>query len=502
MPIDSETRHLRNKQVGMLMRAYRHAHTREGTNRRLSQSGLLDLMGQVDPEYLSRHDHSTVARWESGARHPTRERLVVFGRALDLAPTEIDGLLLLAGLDTDSARDPIADVQAGGGEGPVLEDVPELPAPEEDEKAPDTFSIRHALRYSWSRFVLPGSCVALAGYFMATLGWNSSVILAMYVGVTLCALLAQGLWRLRRSDDVADLLFVTVFFLLSIHLLRAPLTRLDIYGLYSLGGFAGTSIPFTLSLIMNLLVATVAGLMFILLRRWQYSDPSGRKSVYIRATWIVVPPIAFVYAFILVFSNVGIWIFGLILLTLSAGAFITLMILRDDDVNIGDWDRKFLLCTTVAVVIVLSVIGLATILLAWMQPSSYPDGQGLFYPSDLDFDALGYSPDEFGTRSTLSVIWACVATFVYMVIVIAGKLIVTLYRLGGGDSSVAASAAAVAPGDAILLQRTRKRSRLYLRHWRGLVSVLGRLRLRGTRIRSPSGEVRRGRYSQRRTVGS
>ena len=78
------------------------------------------------------------------------------------------------------------------------------------------------------------------------------------------------------------------------------------------------------------------------------------------------------------------------------------MILRDDDVSIGDWDRKFLLCTTVAVVIVLSVIGLATILVAWMQPSSYPDGQGLFYPSDLDFDALGYSPDEFGTRSTLS----------------------------------------------------------------------------------------------------
>ena len=101
---------------------------------------------------------------------------------------------------------------------------------------------------------------------------------------------------MRRSDHVADLLFVTVFFLLSIHLLRAPLTRLDIYGLYNLGGFAGTSIPFTLSLIMNLLVATVAGLMFILLRRWQYSDPSGRKSVYSRATWIVVPPIAFVYA--------------------------------------------------------------------------------------------------------------------------------------------------------------------------------------------------------------
>ena len=363
----------------------------------------------------------------------------------------------------------------------------ERPAPEEDKAAPVASPVRHSLRYALSRFVLPGLGVALAGYFMATLGWNSSVILAIYVGVALCALLTLGFWRLRRSDDIADLLFVTVFFLLSIHLLHAPLTRMDIYGLYEFGGLAGTSIPFTLSLIMNLLVATIAGLMFVLLRRWQYSDPSKRKSVYSRAAWIVVPPIAFVYAFILVFSNVGIWIFGLILLTLSAGAFITLVILRDDDVSVGDWDRKFLLCTTVAVVIVLSVIGLATILVGWMQPSSYPDGQGLFYPPDLDFDALGYSPSEYGTRSTLSVIWASVATFAYMVIVIAGKLIVTIYRLDGGGSSVAASAAAVATGSATHLQRTRIRSRLDLRHCAGLLSAFGILRLRGGRIRSPSG---------------
>ena len=486
MSKDPETRQLRNKQLGMLMRAYRHAHTREDTGRRLSQSGLLDLMGQVDPEYLNRHDHSTVARWESGARPPSMERLVVFGQALDLAPAEIDGLLLLADLDTDSAIPSTTYEQADAYEEPVSADVPELPALEMNEAAPDASPVRHALRYVLSRFVLPSLCISLAGYFIATLGSNSSVVLAIYVGVALSALLAQGFWRLRRSDDIGDLLFVTVFFLLSIHLMRAPLTRLDIYGLYNLGGLVGTSIPLTLSLIMNLLVATVAGLMFTLLRRWQYSDPSDRRSVHSRAAWIVVPPIAFVYAFILVFSNVGIWIFGLILLTLSAGAFVTLMVLRDDDVSIGDWDRKFLLCTTVAIVLFLSVISLATILVAWVQPSSYPDGQGLFYPSDLDFDALGYSPDEFGTRSTLSVIWVFLATFAYMAIAIAGKLIVTIYRLDGGDSSMAASAAAAVPSDAILLQRARRRSRLYLRHWDGLLSILGIHRLRGGRIRSPS----------------
>ncbi len=505
MAKDSETRRLRYKQVGMLMRAYRHAYTREGTNRRLSQSGLLDLMGQVDPEYLDRHDHSTVARWESGARRPTRERLVVFGQALDLAPAEIDGLLRLAGLDTDFATPETAYEhyeQADADEEPVLANVAERSALEEDEAAPDAFRGRHALRYALSRFVLPSLCISLAGYFIATLGWNSSVTLALYAVVALSALLALGFWRLRRSDDLADLLFVTVFFLLSIHVLNAPLTRMDIYGLYNLGGLAGTSIPFTLSLIMNLLVATVAGLMFVLLRRWQYSDPSARRSVYSRAAWIVLPPIAFVYAFILAFANVGIWILGLVLLVPLAGAFITLVVLRDREVSIGEWDRKFLLCTTVAVVIVLSVIGLATILLAWMQPIQYPEGQGLFYPQDLDFDTLGYSASEHGKRSMMAVIWILLATFAYMVIVIAGKLIVTIYRLDGGDSSLAASAAAVATGNGTILQRTRRRSRLDLHHWAGLLSVPGILRLRGGRIRSPSGWVRRSRFRRRRTVGA
>ena len=56
------------------------------------------------------------------------------------------------------------------------------------------------MRYAFSRFLLPASCVALAGYFLASLGWNSSFMLAVYVGVALCALTAQAFVRLRRSE--------------------------------------------------------------------------------------------------------------------------------------------------------------------------------------------------------------------------------------------------------------------------------------------------------------
>ena len=173
------------------MRAYRHAHTREGTNRRLSQGGLLDLMGQVDPEYLSRHDHSTVARWESGARHPTMERLVVFGRALDLAPTEIDGLLLLAGLDTDSARDPIADEQAGGGEGQCWKMCLNSQRQRRTQRHPTPFLFATRCATPGPGSYCPVRASPLPDTSWRHWAWNSSVILAMYVGVTLCALLAQ-----------------------------------------------------------------------------------------------------------------------------------------------------------------------------------------------------------------------------------------------------------------------------------------------------------------------
>ena len=424
----------------MLMQAYRRAYSANGEAKRLSQEGLLLLMGEADSRYLDSYDRSTVARWESGDIGPNRKRLEVFGRALDLLPAEIEGLIRLAGLGPDdsgaTAETQHLAEQANAQKGPsvgTLEDT----VPRETATTPGGYDSQsyagYAMRYALSRFLLPGSCVALVGYFLASLGWNSSFMLAVYVGVAICALTAQGFLRLRRSDDLGELLFVTVFFQLSIHLLHAPLTGMDAYGLYSLGDFAGTSIPFTLSLIANLLVAMVAGLMFDFLRRWQYSGPAGGKSVYSRAAWIVLPPIAFVYAFLLAFSNVGFWIVGLGLFTLLAGVFTTLVILRDKDVSISEWDRKFLLCTAVAVTIVLSALGLAAILATYMQPSLYSvSDQGLFYSWEVDFDALGYSADEYFERSRLGVVWASLTTLAYMVVVIGGKLIVTIYRLDGG----------------------------------------------------------------------
>ena len=45
MTIDPESRRLRAKQVGMLMQAYRRAYSANGEGKRLSQEGLLNLIG-------------------------------------------------------------------------------------------------------------------------------------------------------------------------------------------------------------------------------------------------------------------------------------------------------------------------------------------------------------------------------------------------------------------------------------------------------------------------
>ena len=463
----------------MLMRAYRQTYSLQDGTRRLSQNGLLDLMAQVDSSFSGRYDHSAVARWESGAIRPTRERLEVFGLALDLSAAEIDGLVSLAGLDAvssvgDETQDLFDPVNAGH---TPSTNAPERLIPNGSAVGPDgdDFSsyFRYAIRYAGSRFLLPGACVALVGYFLALLSWNSSFTFAVYVGVAICALTVQAFLRFRRSDDLGELLFVSVFFQLSIPLLHAPLTRMDAYGLYSLGDFAGTSIPFTLSLIANLLVAMVAGLMFNFLHRWQYSGPADERNVFSRAAWIVLPPIAFVYAFLLAFSNVGFWIVGFGLFTVLAGVFATLVVLRDMGNTIGEWDRKFLLCTTVAVTIVLSAVGLAAILVTYLQPSSYDvSEQGLFYTWATDFDALGYPQHEYFERSRLAVTWTSLTTLAYMVIVIGGRLIGTIYRLGGGGSSMPAPAVTVVSGETSSQLRKKRGSRSGFRYRPGWIAAI------------------------------
>ena len=89
----------RAAQVGLLMKAYRESFPREDGRRGITQTELLSRMGYLEPEYARRTSHGAVSRWESGVTPLTTERIQTFGKALNLSEEEIDGLILLAGLD-------------------------------------------------------------------------------------------------------------------------------------------------------------------------------------------------------------------------------------------------------------------------------------------------------------------------------------------------------------------------------------------------------------------
>ena len=99
LPTGHDRSKTRGAQVGFLMKAYRESFRREGGRRGISQKELLSRMASVVPGYARISSHGTVSRWESGDTAATAERLEVFGEALDLPAEEIQGLILLAGLD-------------------------------------------------------------------------------------------------------------------------------------------------------------------------------------------------------------------------------------------------------------------------------------------------------------------------------------------------------------------------------------------------------------------
>ena len=472
---EAAARRLRAKQVGMLMQAYRRAYQHEGRNGRLSQEGLLRLMGQVDAKYSDRYDHSTVARWESGATRPTRDRLEVFGKALGLSNTEVHGLLTLAGLlEAREAPPPVAEVIP-------RDDNEEARLPPGEQPIEVLYGRSYSgevIRYFLTRFALPGLVVAGTGFLLASLGWNAAWMMMLYLIVATGLVMAQVFLRLRRSNDLRELFFVTVFFLLSANLLQVPIIRMDPFGFYALADFANTPIPYLLGVVVNLMLALIAGLMFDFLWRWQYLSDRAARNPARRATLVAFPPLITVYAFSVVFCSSGAWIFFLFVFAIAGGTFAALLIMRDSEVKFNEWERRLLLQGAVALILVLTTLGGAAIFTLYWEPSLMvlPD-HTLLRSWEIDFNALGYPPDELVERYRIGAVWSCLATMVFMILVLGGRLIVNIYRLDAGITSQTIDGTAAAVATVPSGSTARRQSKVNLILWPG--------RFTGHRVLSP-----------------
>jgi hypothetical protein len=187
-----------------------------------------------------------------------------------------------------------------------------------------------------------------------------------------------------------------------------------------------------LALLVNLSLSTCAGLMFQLLWSWQRKRTPTEVRPLRRAALTVLPPVAFVYAVIVVISNASVWIQFAVLMPVLAAAFIILLILRDPVINLNEQDRRFLLSITVAVGLVSTIAGMVAALSVYISPGLpmvLPD-HNLLTTWKIDFVELGYSREEALAKLNLGYMWHAMCVFAYMVFAVGAALIAEIYGVG------------------------------------------------------------------------
>ncbi len=253
------------------------------------------------------------------------------------------------------------------------------------------------------------------------------------VAFALGIVLAQGFLLPDRDAGLREFFWVSLFFLLTTPLLQFGPIYMDHYNFHAIGSLAGTQIPYVLALLVNLVIASAAGLAFQLLWRWQYSGERRSSSALTRAASVALPPVLAVYAAVVVITNISVSIQLAVLLPVLAAVFTGLLVLRDPAVNPDERDRLFLLWTVMAVAIVSTTVGMVVIMAIYLSPdmpSVLPD-HNLLRSWEIDFARLGFTREEALDRLNLGYVWHAIWVFAYMVFVVGGSLIISIYRIDG-----------------------------------------------------------------------
>ncbi len=449
----------------MLMRAYRESFQTASGGKGLTQEELLRRMGSVDSDYAQRFSRTTVSRWESGATRPNRERLEVFGRALNLPDTELEGLISLAGFDGDgspesddggetateleAATDDGAD-SAGRESANVAETVP--PAASINGNPPTG---RPTVYQASVSCLLPGLAAAAGAFLLASLGWNESWMPTAYIGAVVAIRLGAAFLRFTNPYDICELFCVSVFVLLTTPMLQTAALNADHYGLHQIGGWAGTPAPYLVALLVNLALSTVAGAVFFGLWKWEYGRQRLAGNPVRKAAAVVAVPAGLVYAVVAIMADAGVSLQIGVGLAFLCGACIVMLLLRNSTVAPNDRDRRFLLWAILTVGLVLTSLGVAVATAVYLIPNLttlFPEHNWL-YLKIPDYASSGYTREEALQRLNAGYLWHSTAIFVYMVFVVGGNLVTAAYRWGSDYPSAAVADAST--GEPVGMGRTQ-----------------------------------------------
>ena len=409
--------------VGRLIRSYRDDRVHKGS--RLTQEGLVELMAEINPHYAG-FDHANISRWENGRSMPARAALVVVMRALRLPDAEMDGILDLAGYEPLPKR------------AETLGEIEPRYAP--PEYAPDVHWLLGALTWATSsdvkalakdalrRAAPPVIYAAAVGWALNALGMNGTLVLAAYAAIALAIVGGGAVLRRRRADAVSELFFITLFFILNVSLPLFAITRMDQFGFYALIPWSGSSYFLLLALTAHLALALAASVIFDVLRVRMYSR-KGPVRAFARALGTALPPCLFAFFNMLLFVNEGGWVFYLVTLGVSVGAFTAILAFRDDRVELSDWEAKVALAALLAVIIILCAVGAAGTIAAYLSPSptALPD-HNLFAAWEINWERLGYPPEEFMERQRVGTLLMSISAIAYLATALGGFLLAEVRR--------------------------------------------------------------------------
>ena len=279
---------------------------------------------------------------------------------------------------------------------------------------------------------------------MSVYGWNNAWMPTAYVAFALGIVLAQGFLLPDRGAPFREFFWVSLFFLLTTPLLQFASIHTDHYGFYAIGNLAGTQMPYMLALLLNLAIASAAGLMFQLLWRWQYSGDDGESSALRRAASVALPPVISVYAVVVVITNISVSIQLAVLLPVLGAVFTALLVLGGPTFNPSERDRLFLLWTTLVLAIVSATLGVVAILSIYLSPDmpSILADHNLLRSWEIDLAELGFTREGALDRLNLGYLWHAIWVFAYMFFVVGGRLIVSIYRIDGSQRREGPRAAA------------------------------------------------------------
>ncbi len=289
-----------------------------------------------------------------------------------------------------------------------------------------------AMRLIARRWLPLAMFTALTGYTFSLIGWDDSWMPVVYVSLVTALVLIQGLIWPEPDNRFREFLWVTLYFLMTTPLIQFAPVKMDHYGLNAIDGISGTFVPYMLALLVNLTVASGAGVMFHVL--WGVQNSGNREETIAlrRAAIAVVPPVAIAYLMAIVFSNTSVFIQHALVLPPVAATFTAMLALRDPSVRFTERRREFLLSIALAIIFVTSILGSVALLGVFLSPD-YPmilPDHSLVGSWDIDLAGLGYTRAEALDHINLGFLWHALTVFAYLEFLVGGSLIMTVLRVG------------------------------------------------------------------------